>query len=775
MSRKLIAAVVLSAIFPSLAAADPPNETRLPLSFVENIGQWDTPARFVARRGPMTARFETGAIILQLEQRETQDKVKGVVVRMAFEDARDDVTLEGGDRQPGRYNFFLGDDRSKWRSEVPAYSQVLYRGLYDGVDLLVREQDRRLEYDVLLTPGADLSQVTFRCEGIDGLDIDSDGSLLMHTAVGVIRQKPPIAWYELPGGERVPVECRFCTGSDMTFGFDISELDSSHALVIDPGLEWSTLIGASGETGDGVWIVTVDESGIVTAGGWAGAADFPATSGAYDEEYTGPLSIFVARLDPDQVGEKQLLWSTFVDGEGFDVIGGMAVDAADRVIVAGWTNSVNFPTTPDAYQTMHNGSYDVFAFRLSAQGNRLEWSTLLGGSSDDSASDVAVTRTGNVVVGGYTSSQFFPTTDGAYDPTFNGGGQDGFVVCLDPDQTGNAQLVWSTFLGGTGNEGAPFAPLSFDTDHMAVALDTLGRVTVTGGTSSANFPTTKGAYDRTYGGGSDGFALRLSASGANLLWSTYLGGSNGREPGQAVHVDANGVVTTAGYTWSADYPTTDGAFDTTHGASNDGFVTRLDPSQVGEEQLVYSTFVGGNSFDPILAIKVDDLGIVTAAGATNSTDFPVTADAYDPSANAGLDGFLFRLKPGGDGQADLLYSTYLGGIGDDGATTLSLHGPNHVIVGGFTTSIDFPVTAGAYDETHNSPGFQDGFVSRLDLATVIVCPWDCEVGNADGIVGIIDFLTLLAQWGGPGSCDFDGGGVGINDFLELLANWGPCK
>jgi hypothetical protein len=467
------------------------------------------------------------------------------------------------------------------------------------------------------------------------------------------------------------------------------------------------------------------------------------------------------------------LWSTFIGGRGEKLLFDLATDDSGIVTVVGMTTASDFPTTSGAYDTTHNGAYDAFALRLDPDQvgvDQLLWSTYLGGLLDDWPADVDVNDAGAVIVSGFTFSDSFPTTKGAYDTSFNGGDQDAFVARLDPEQIGDAQLVWSTFLGGTGREGSAFDPLALGTDSMGVVVDDLGVVTVSGGTTSSDFPTTPGAYDTSYnGGGGDGFVSRLSADGSTLVWSTYLGGSSGQEPGWALVVDAAGVVTTVGYTWSHNFPTTDGAYDRDHDASNDGFVARLDPSLVGPAQLVYSTFIGGASWDPVFDIALDSSGVVTAAGATNSPNFPTTPYAYDPSHNGGDDGFVFRLSPDGSGADDLLYSTYLGGSNFDAAVSLALHGPDDVIVGGWTQSADFPTTSGAYDEIF--PGTQAGFVVKLHLTP---CPWDCNLPR-DGQVNVSDFLALLSQWGNVGSsCDIDGGGVGVTDFLALLAWWGPC-
>jgi hypothetical protein len=777
MLRNLVAAVVLSAFSPALGVGA---ETGLPLSFVENLGQWDTPARFVARRGPMVARFEKDAIVLQLETRDADGHVTGVVVRLAFEGAASGVALQGGEQQPGRYNYLLGSDRSKWRTNVPAYSEVLYRGLYEGVDLRVRDQAGRLEYDLLLAPGADLTDVTISADGIEGIEIEPDGVLVMQTALGPIAQRPPTSWYELPTGEQLRVESHFCEVGEKSFGFEVPQLDSGLALVIDPGLEWSTFLGGSGD--DQVLGFAVDESGIATVAGNTDSLDFPTTIGAYDPGHNGFRDAFVSRLNPDLTGEDQLVWSTYLGGSGIDEAFDVVLQESGAATVVGLTSSTDFPTTPDAYDTTYNGALDAFCARLRDDGAGLLWSTYLGAgpSASDWANAVAVDASGVVTVAGYTGSPAFPTTPGAFDEVYNGGIRDAFVSRLDPSQSGLDQLVWSTFLGSTGQEGFAYDPgFSDETGKLDMDLQDSGVVTVGGFTTSADFPTTAGAYDTTYnGGGADAFVSRLDPSlegVAQLVWSTFLGGATEDETVRFLVVDDSGVVTITGHTRSSDMPTTKGAYDTTHnspgGVDNDGFVSRLDPSLDGPSQLVYSTFLGGSDGDAAASLAVDAAGKITTAYFTLSPDFPTTAGAYDTTLDGIYDGFVSRLDPSLDGLNQLTYSTFLGNTGGDWVYGVALDGPDDVVLAGGTDAADFPVTDDAYDTTYNggSVFLLDVWVARLDL-----CPHDLD---DSGSVGTADLLDLLSQWGTDpgGPPDFDGGGnVGTADLLELLSNWGPC-
>jgi hypothetical protein len=413
-------------------------------------------------------------------------------------------------------------------------------------------------------------------------------------------------------------------------------------------LLYSTFLGGSGC--DELWALAVDTSGVVTVAGRTPSTDFPTTNGAYDTTHNGPFpgyDMYVSRLDPSQVGTAQLVYSTFLGGKHQEwTHGGLSVDSTGSVTLTGYTWSYDFPTTSGAYDTTQNGASDVFVSRLdpSQVGTaQLVYSTFLGGNSEATA--LSVDARGVVTVAGVTRNSMFPTTKGAYDTTYNGGFEDAFVSCLDLSKTGNAQLVYSTFLGGGGDVDAV----------VAVSVDANGVMTVTGVTFSTDFPTTRGAYDTTHNGpflplGTDAFVSRLDpskAGTAQLVYSTFLGGV-GRDATSALSVDASGVVTVAGGTSSTDFPTTNGAFDTNFNFPSDACVSRLDPSKAGTAQLVYSTFLGGTvSFDQAASLFVDASGVATVAGATWSTNFPTTRAAYNTTFNGGInDAFVSRLDMG---------------------------------------------------------------------------------------------------------------------------------
>ncbi|MCI0586082.1 MAG: hypothetical protein L0323_04475, partial [Planctomycetes bacterium] len=284
---------------------------RAPLAFVENRGQWDTSARFVARSREGIARLERNAILLQ---RETSDpgggSLRGVLLRLVFEGAAPEPSLEGQGRRPESTNFFLGNDPARWRTDVPAFDSVFYRSLYPGVDLRVGEREGRLAYDLLLGPGTDAAGLTIRCEGTLGLRLESDGSLRMETALGPIRQTSPIAWQVDAKGGRRGVRASFRLEEGNRFGFDLAGLDPGLPVVIDPGIEWSTLLGGSGSF-EQAQAVAVDGSGAITVAGFTSSLNVPTSPGAYDAPYHGGPTqcgdAFVTRLNASGTG---LVFST---------------------------------------------------------------------------------------------------------------------------------------------------------------------------------------------------------------------------------------------------------------------------------------------------------------------------------------------------------------------------------------------------------------------------------------------------------------------------------
>jgi hypothetical protein len=389
-----------------------------------------------------------------------------------------------------------------------------------------------------------------------------------------------------------------------------------------------------------------------------------------------------------------LVYSTYVGGNNLDESYAVAVDATGAAYIAGYTYG-NFPTTAGVYDTTYNGgSADAFVTKLNPAGTALVYSTYIGGSGIDIARDLAIDATGAVYITGETTSSNFPRRN-AYD-NFYGGNYDVFVTKLNP---AGDDLVYSTYLGASNNERG-----------LSIAVDSAGSAYVTGLVQFGGFPTTLGAYDRTYNGGnSDVFVTKFTPDGTALAYSTYIGGASDVEDGYGIAVDASGSAYITGYTESSDFPTTAGAYDTTYNGGNfqgDAFVSKLNPAG---DDLVYSTYLGGNRDDFGMGIAVDTTGAMYITGYTDSSSYPTTAGALRTSFGGGFaDAFVSKLS---DDGSLLAYSTFLGGSETDRAYDIALnpYGEAHVV--GYTLSGDFPVTAGAYDTIY--AGGQDVFLARL--------------------------------------------------------------
>ncbi|KKS28067.1 MAG: cell surface glycoprotein (S-layer protein) [Parcubacteria group bacterium GW2011_GWC2_42_11] len=380
----------------------------------------------------------------------------------------------------------------------------------------------------------------------------------------------------------------------------------------------STYLGGSGD--DYGISLALDTSGDVYVTGETGSTDFPTTSGAYDASYNGSWDVFVSKLDS---GLTSLLASTYLGGSSSDYGYSLTLDdTSGHVYVTGWTWSSDFPTTSGAYDTSRNGFNDVFVSKLDSGLTSLLASTFLGGPSDDYGYSLTLDTSGDVYVMGRTNSTDFPTTSGAYDTSYNGGGGV-FVSKLD---SGLNRLLASTYLGSGG----------FD-DYGNSLLDTSGNVYVTGSTYSSDFPTTSGAYDTSYNGSWDVFVSKLDGGLSSLLASTYLGGSDS-DWGWSLALDTSGNVYVTGDTYSTDFPTTSGAYDTSY---NDVFVSKLDG---GLTSLLASTFLGGSDWNHGSFLTLDTSGHVYVTGWTWSSDFPTTSGAYDTSRNgSSKDVFVSKL------------------------------------------------------------------------------------------------------------------------------------
>ncbi|HEV3468848.1 MAG TPA: hypothetical protein VG148_05975 [Pyrinomonadaceae bacterium] len=689
------------------------------VEFVENRGQWEAGVGFVARQGSLTASLEKHAVKFQ------PGSGGAGPLTLSFEGAAEGVSLKGEGKRSSRHNFFLGGDPARWRSNAAAYASVLYRGLYEGVDMRVREAGGRLEYDLLLSAGAGAERVVVGVGGAKRLGLEPDGSLLLEGEGWSLRQTPPRSWEVLPGGARRPVESRFRKIDAARYGFDVARRDARLPLVIDPGLEWATYVGGSER----------DEVYDLAAAG-DGTGDVIVAGTTMSPDFHGRLNVsgFVARFS----ASGQLVYKTILGGSTGEWVRALAVNAAGEPHVVGESQSADYPVTPGAYDTTHgfgsNGQpgADAFVTKLSADGARLVFSTFVGTDDYEQAVAVGLAPGGTVVVAGETTSAAWPTTAGAFDRTHNcctpfGTGsfsiQDAWVARLSAD---GSALEYSTYFGGHGDE--------LPTD---LVVDAAGFVTMTGLTYSPPggppMPTTSGALQPSPLSGSfnpDAFLVRMWLGGggaADLRYSTFLGGTDTDE-GYAVALDPLNPqdVLVGGLTYSTvsavRFPTTAGTLRPAS-TSVDGFVSRFRFPAAGGGSLVWSTLFGGFMYEEVSDLAVDSAGAVVIAGQTHSFDLPTTQGAFDRSVGitTGLlffDAYVARLSADG---ASLLYGTYLGGNHDDWAVKLALTGADSAAVSGWTQSADFPVGPAPFDPVLNDDGRPgpaapvDGFLARMTL------------------------------------------------------------
>lgn len=654
----------------------------LPVLFVPNAGQLEPRIRFHARGLGYAFSFVDDGIELSLSRAGSAD----LHLTLQFVGGNSRTVLEPGERGPGHVSYLLGDDPERWRTRLPVYRSLVYRDVWPGVDVSVHGEAGVLSYELVLSPGARTEDIRLAMKGADSLSLDPAGDLRFHTPVGDLHHSRPAGRRQGSDGLEWQVATRFALSAERRaeYGFALAAGEGRRdRVVVQPGIAYATFLGGSSfESGIGI---AVDDGGHAYLAGKTLSSDFTTTSGAYDRQYDLNHDVTVVKLNPTG---SELIYATFLGGNGDDRGHSLAVDAEGGAYVTGRTTSSNFPTTPGALDRSWNGKFDAFVARLSPDGSALVYSTFLGGSRDDRGLAIAVDGADAAYIAGKTQSVNFPVSSAALARN-RAGAADAFVTKLNAA----GSLAYSTYLGGTRNDRA-----------NGIAIDAAGRVHVAGDTQSADFPSTSAAHDESFNGGLDAFAAVLDAAGVQLVASTYLGGKS-NDSASALSMGADGSLYVTGFTASADFPATPGSHDTSFNGGSDAFVARLAPLV---SSLLYSTVLGGAGDDLGYGVAVDAAAQAWIVGETSSSSFPVTADAYDPSFNGALDAFLARLTATGSGLA---YATYLGGGADDHLFGIALDPSGAAYAVGKTASPNFPTTAGAWAPTFN--GDVDAVVLKL--------------------------------------------------------------
>ncbi len=665
------------------------------------------------------------------------DSLETMMIKASFVGANPNPRMVGEEMMEYKCNYFLGNDQAKWRTDVPNYQAVVYEDIYPGIDLKYYGNGKQMEYDFIVSPGADPSQIMVQYEGARSVSVNSAGELVVETEWGTVTELKPFV-YQLEGNRRSPIGGEYTLLSGNCFGFKLNGgYNPDLALVIDPVLDYSTYLG--GDTLDQGYSIAVDDSGNVYITGTTPSTNFPTTDSAYDTSYNGGDDAFVTKLSP--MGD--LVYSTYLGGSDNENGTDIAVDDARSTYVAGWTYSSDFPTTGSAYDTSHNGGPDAFVAKLNEAGNDLVYSTYLGGGTADAAWGIAVDSGESAYVTGWTWSGDFPMKDSIQ---LFGGDGDAYVSKLNAAGDG---LVYSTFLGGSSHDVG-----------WGIAVDGGGSAYVIGGTLSSNFPT-KNPFQDSLGGSRDAFVAKLNTAGNTLVYSTYLGG-NDTDNGQRVVVDTAGSAYAIGRTSSLDFPTTDGAYDTSPNGGGEAFVAKLNPAGNG---LIYSTYLGGSSGEIGRGIALDGGGNAYVTGTTESSDFPTKYPLQDGYGGGTRDAFVVKLNAAGD---TLVYSTYLGGNDNDDGTGIGLDDAGSAYIVGVTFSSDFP-TMSAFDSTYN--GGADAFVTKI--SPCCVKGGDVDHSGAINVVDLAYLVDYLFFDGPPPPCpeegDVDGSGaINVADLTYLV-------
>ncbi|MCL4298835.1 MAG: SBBP repeat-containing protein [Anaerolineae bacterium] len=670
----------------------------IPLYFEANQGQVSaTDVKFIARGNGYFMAATPSGLILNL--REPNDK-EAAVIQVTLDGANPDVQMTGLEQQPGVSNYLIGNDPAGWRTGIPNYGRVQYEQVWPGIDLVLYGSQKLLEYDFIVTPSIDPAQVKMSFDGADWLEIDPNGDLVIGVSDNEIRQKAPIIYQEV-NGERRSVEGGFVL-SNQQVSFWVGEYNRTLPLVIDPVLVYSTFLGGSNE--DYPRQIAVDSAGNAYIAGYTYSSNFPTTPGAY--QTSGSFTDFITKLNPTG---SALVYSTYINAGDIYVL---AVDSGGNAIIAG-SATFGIPTTAGAYDTALSGPEDGYVIKLNSTGSALVYGTYLGGSNWDDIRALAIDSSGAVYVTGFTNGGF-PVTAGAYDTTYNGGLEDIYVAKLN--STGST-LVYSTYVGGSLVESP-----------SAIAVDGSNNVYVSGLVQYNSFPTTAGAYDTTFNGATDIFAVKLNATGSALLYGTYLGGS-ADEYVSDMKVDGSGNLYLFGDTPSSNFPTTSGAYDRTLNSGYATYLTKLGPSG---SALVYSTYLeGANAQTNGNALSIDASGNAYVAGSVYASSanasFPTTLGAYDMSLGATYSHDVFVTKFNPSGSA-LLYSTLFGSENDSEQTVdMVTTNSGDMLVLGQAYEANIPTTAGAYDTSYN--GSSDGFVFKL------------HPDNSPTISAIVDQIT----------------------------------
>ncbi|UCG03866.1 MAG: SBBP repeat-containing protein [Candidatus Heimdallarchaeota archaeon] len=693
----------------------------LPFSgFIENLGQLkDRLLTHYFSTGGMTVGFAPSELRFVINSPET---LSPVCFTLTFPGARK-VSPSGFEKQAHYINYFYGNFH---QTNVPTYKEVWYYDLYPGIDLRYYMSLEGLKYEFIVKPGADPDLITLETSPSTRFVVEHQTVSFQTPLHKNVLQDTQLYVFQQDGKA---ITAHFeARGSDQNrYGFSLSPYDDSQTLVIDPlMLSFSTFLGGGGY--DYAYDVAVDTYNNTYIIGQTDSVAFPVIPSALNTSFNGGSSdLFITKLNP--VGSS-LIFSTYLGGSGEDSGFSIVVDTYNNTYFTGKTSSQDYPITPNAINDSFSGEYDIFITKLNGTGNKLVYSTYLGGDDDDSAREIMVDAFNNTYITGETESLDFPATSGAFDETYNGGTSDAYIAKVS---AAGDNLVFSTYMGGEGNDYG-----------YGIAIDAFNNTYITGETWSSNFPTFN-AYDNSKWGDTDVFITKINATGEALIYSTFLGG-NVVDYGYGIAVDSNNNTYITGKTLSSNFPIKNEY--STYSGNFDSFVTKLNAAG---DDLEYSTYLGGSGEDSGHAIAVDSLNNAYVTGRTSSDDFDTTINAYNGTYSGSYDAFVTKIVAAGN---DLAFSTYLGGSGEDSGHAIAVDTNYDTYVAGYTRSSDYP-TYSAYNASFG--GSFDGFVTKFTVddtnpSITLISPTEGTINNSGMVINVtikdVHLTNVIFNWDG---------------------------
>lgn len=631
------------------------------------------------------------------------EKIDMHAFRVSFTGSNPFVHPDGIDKLNWYRNYYIGNDQSKWSSSVNVFNRVVYADLYPGISLEAYDSKGHFKYDFVVKPGGDVASIRMDYEGVENITV-KNGHLVIPTSAGAVTEDRPYS-YQLINDRKVEVRCEYHVdrnGKSVTFHLP-EGYNKNYPLIIDPTLVGASFSGSPSSTTTYGHCATYDNGGNIFTGGECFGAGYPATVGAFQSTFGGVIDIAVEKLTPNAGA---LLFCSYIGGSASDYPNSLITNGAGELYVLGSTASSNYPTTGGCYDNSFNGgSADICVSGINATGTALVGSTYVGGSSQDGGGgvptfmnghdgmrgEIILDPSGNPVIASFTNSSDFPTA-GAYDATHNGL----LDACVFRLSANCANLQWSTYLGGSGNE------LGY-----GVRYNTAGEIFVCGPTTSSDFPITVGAYQSTYQGGTcDGYMAHFNTAGNALLASSYFGTAQ-NDVNYFMDIDAAGNPYFCGTT-SGSTPVTVGVY-ANPGSGN--FVTKFDP---GLTAPIFATQLGdgnGGHLEPE-AFMIDVCENIYVSGFQATAGYPVTTNALYASPSAAGGGSCYFIVLEKDFQS-LLYGSFYHGWHVDGGT--SRFDPNGTIYQGICIGGGQATTpTWAFDDGTN-PSSWDMYVVKIDF------------------------------------------------------------